>query len=589
MGKKKGFTLVEVIVSLAILGIIAISFLGAISSHFTYMTSTKNITQDAFKAQEMMEYEIDEAKERVMSPSASLKTSKIFNTDLGGIDVKYEEVKISHNNKDYYTLVSNVKPDPLEIISLESIGIKLMQGSSQMEGDYYGYPTDEFSIVGNFSNKNIYKWDHLLNQVEWYVSSDTFNIPKPKNESAVLNDDEGHYYPIFPRDYEIFSNETVYKFGTSQNTFSYIDNIAGRHIIYTVTPAAKSGKLGERKESKPIFISGLTVTDNLITHLDASYIDFLSGTTEAQKSGTDYLLNRWYDISSITGRNSPNEWASPTSSSKPIVNRTDAADEFSGQYVKFDSGKFVQINQGSSGGLVTIYTVLKNRDDRISAYALNGDNQLRIEVPTDENKNKWNIVCSNITLDGTMFEIGNSMTDIAELVIYSGSVSDENNSKILNYLTHKYSSNLIINNTQGSVKEWNFNYNTKNWAALNQINGFGWQTGGYIGGTINGVDPHCGHSDELNIPADSINKILLRLKNNTSSTGAEFYYETSEGVMDEYRTVKFNILPNSDFTEYEIDVSTVPYWSGMLKKLRLDPAVGVSTGSFSVDYIRLYE
>ena len=448
MRKRKGFTLVEVIVSLAILGIISISFLGAVSSHFTYMTSTKRITQNAFKAQEMMENEIDDAKIRVMSPSATLNKTKIFNSDLGGIEVKYEEVKISYNNKDYYTLVSNVRPDPLEKISLESLGIKLMQGSVQIENDYYGYAADNFSIVGNFNNNNSYKWDHLLNQVEWYISSNKFNMPLPKSQSAGLNDDEGHYYPIFPRDYEIFSNETVYKFGASQSTFPYIKDIAGRHLIYAVTPAAKSGKLGERKVSKPIFISGLTITDNLITHLDASYIDALSNTTEAQKSGTDYLLNRWYDISSVIGKSAPNEVAlPPDNASRPVVNRTDLDDKFIGQYVRFNPGKYVQINQGSSGGQVTVYAVLRNRNNDKSTYFVNRNNELSIEVPAAENANQWNIICSKITLDGTNFKIGDSSTDIAELIIYSGNISDENNSKVLDYLSNKYfSSSIIINN-----------------------------------------------------------------------------------------------------------------------------------------------
>lgn len=448
MRKSKGFTLVEVIISLAVLGIIAVSFLGAISSHFTYMTSTKRITQNAFKAQEMMENEIDEAKIRVMSPTATLENTKIFNSDLGGIEVKYEEVKISHNNKDYYTLVSNVRPDPLEIISLESIGIKLMQGSTQIQDDYYGYATDKFSVVGNFNNDNIYKWDHMLNQVEWYISSVKYNIPLPKNQSVDLNDDEAHYYPLFPRDYEIFSNETIYKFGASQSTFPYINDIAGRHLIYTVTPAAKSGKLGEQKISKPIFISGLPITDNLITHLDASYIDVLSNTTEAQKSGTDYLLKIWYDISSINGLSAPNESASSPNNNalRPIVNRTDMDDKFIGQYVKFDSNKYVQINQGSSGGQVVVYAALRNRSDDTSIYIVNGTNELSIGAPSVENANQWNIIRSKITLDGTNFNIGDSSTDIAELIIYSGSISDEVNTKVLEYLSGKYFSNIIINN-----------------------------------------------------------------------------------------------------------------------------------------------
>lgn len=448
MRKNKGFTLVEVIISLAVLGIIAISFLGAISSHFTYMTSTKEITQNAFKAQEMMENEIDDAKIRVKAADPiTLKKTKIFNSDLGGIEVKYEELKITHNNKDYYTLVSNVRPDPLEIISLESLGIKLMQNSTQIQDDYYGYATDKFSIVGNFNNSNTYKWDHLLNQVEWYISSEQFNIPLPKDKTVALNDSEGHYYPIFPRDYEIFSNETIYKFGASQSTFPYIKNIAGRHLIFTVTPAAKSGKLGKQEKSKPIFISGLPVTDNLITHLDASYIDVLSNTTEAQKSGTDYMLKIWYDISSINDRSSPNESAlPPNTGSRPIVNRTDVADKFIGQYVQFDTNKYVQINQGTSGSQVIVYAALRNKSDAISDYIVNGTNKLSIGVPTGEDANQWNITRSKITLNGTNFKIGDSKTDIAEIIIYPSSISDEDNLKVLDYLSSKYFSNAIINN-----------------------------------------------------------------------------------------------------------------------------------------------
>jgi|LSQX01.1.fsa_nt_gb prepilin-type N-terminal cleavage/methylation domain-containing protein len=449
MKKSNGFTLVEVIVSLGVLGIIAIAFLGAIASHFTYMTSTKRITQNAFKAQELMEYEIDEAKIRVKTADpATLKKVKIFTSDLGGIDVNYEEVKITYNNKDYYTLISNIKTEPLEMISLESIGIKLMQGATQIQGDFYGYATDEFSVVGSFSNDNLYKWDHLLNQVEWYISSDKFNIPLPKNQSAVLNDDEGHYYPLFPRDYAIFSNETIYKFGSSETTFPYLEDIGGRHLVFSVIPAAKSGKLGVRLSSKPIYISGLPVTDNLITHLDASYIDVLSDTTEALLSGTEYLLKVWYDISSIHGLSAPSESAvSPNNYTfRPFVYRTDVDDPFSGQYVKFDSGKYVQINQGSSGGQVTVYAALRNRSDDASAYLVNGANALSIELPVVEGSYEWSIIRSNLTLDGNGFRIGDSKTDIAELIIYSGSLSDEDNSKVLDYLSRKYSTISIILN-----------------------------------------------------------------------------------------------------------------------------------------------
>lgn len=452
MKKNKGFTLVEVIISLAILGIICVSFLGAISSHFTYMTSTKRITQNAFKAQEMMENEIDQSKGRITDGSASLEKMNIFTSDLGGIEVRYEDLKISHNKKDYYTLVSDVKPDPLEIISLESIGIKLMQGGTQVQDDYYGYAKNQFSLVGNFNNKTLYKWDHLLNQVEWYVTTKKFNMPYPRNQSADLNDEGFYYYPLFPRDYEIYSNETIYKFGASQSSFPYIEDMAGRHIIYTVTPAAKSGKLGERKVSKPLFISGLPVTNNLLTHLDASYIDVLSGSTEAQKVGEDYLLNRWYDISSIMGTSTPGESGGSTGTNRPIVSRTPVdveflGEKFIGQYIAFEPGRYVQINnQASSGQEVVIYTVVRNRSSDVSKYLVNGANELTVEGVTEENAANWNIISSKVTLDGLDLKIGDSSSDIGEIIIYSGNIGQEDNLRVLDYLSSKYFSNNIVLN-----------------------------------------------------------------------------------------------------------------------------------------------
>lgn len=447
MKKKSGFTLVEVIVSLAVLGIIALASLGAISAHFSYIKSTMRITQNDFLAQELMEQEIDDAKVRVTSPTAALKSTTLFSSSLGGINVKYEELKISHENKDYYTLVSNVRPDPLDIIYLKSIGVKLNQGTTQVQDDYYAYPMNQFKVIGNFENDNLFKFDHLLNQVEWYISSEKYNMPLPKNQSVSLNDDEFYYYPRFPRDYEIFSNETIYKFGASESTFNSLNEIAGRHIIYAVTPAAKSGKLGTQLISKPIYISGLPINTNLITHLDASYIDALSNTNEAQIDGTDYVLKLWYDISSIIGRSAPNEVAtSPsTNSLRPLVKRSASDDQFIGQYVKFQTGQYMQINnQGISGNRVYIYVVLKNRSNDASKYIVNGLNEVSIAASTAENLNQWHIVRKELVLDGTTIKIGDSDVDIAEVLIYLDSVDVDDNTKILEYLSKKYYSNILV-------------------------------------------------------------------------------------------------------------------------------------------------
>ena len=448
MKKSEGFTLVEVILSLAILGIISVVFLGSIATHYRFMKSSVEITHNDFKAQEIMELEIDEAKVRVVKPGATLKAMDIFKSDLGGIKVEYEELTVSHNNKDYFALVSNVKVDPLEVIYLESLNVKLMQGTLQVLNDYYGYATTGFNITGDFKNHNNFKFDHLLNQVEWYVSSDKYNIPLPKVLGTALDDSEYHYYPVFPKDYEIYSNETVYKYGASVSTFTNLEHTAGRHIIYTVTPAAKSGKLGIQSISKPIYISGLPITKNLVSHLDASYIDYLSSTTtEAKNVSGKFLLKTWYDLSSIIGRNLPSASAFAVSDNdRPTVRRSSTDDKFIGQYVEFIPSKIMQIQKDGLINPIITYTVIRNRDKTQSSYLINGIKTLSIAASSDEDINQWKIVRAEFTPNTKIFKFGGSNTDIAEILMYSNNINVEENQKIVEYLSGKYFTNNIIFN-----------------------------------------------------------------------------------------------------------------------------------------------
>ena len=63
MLKNRGLTLIEVIVALALLGIISVAFLSSLSTHFAFIVNTKTITENTFEAQRAIEQEIDEVKE----------------------------------------------------------------------------------------------------------------------------------------------------------------------------------------------------------------------------------------------------------------------------------------------------------------------------------------------------------------------------------------------------------------------------------------------------------------------------------------------------------------------------------------------
>lgn len=445
MKKSKGFTLIEIIVAIAVLGIISMSFLGAMASHFGFLNRTKRITNDVFLAQREMEEKIDEVKEQIRKDELELKKKTIFASALGGVEVEYYEVEETFKGKGYYALVSNIKPDPLELVELESLGIKLKQGENQVS---YGYGTSNFSIIGNFRNLEKYKYDHLLNQVEWYVSSDEYNIPMPKDPDFDLNDDilyNSYYFPLFPRDYILIDNETIYKFGSSETAFKHLSDYAGRHIIFTVTPAAKSGKLGIQSVSDPIFISGLPITDNLIMHFDAAYIDILD-TNEVQNVGDDYYVSKWIDLSSIIGQDNPNESATPGTYNKPLAKRTDMGSGFIGQYVRFNIDQYLEVNaQNTNERTLYIVSVVKNRSKTDETKFLqNGSIELKLPPNDNDYDYEWTITTDVFVSDSNNFLIGGPYVDIAEIIVYNEVLDEDKINKVQSYLAEKYKAPTVI-------------------------------------------------------------------------------------------------------------------------------------------------
>lgn len=141
-----------------------------------------------------------------------------------------------------------------------------------------------------------------------------------------------------------------------------------------------------------------------------------------------------------------------------------------------------------------------------------------------------------------------------------------------------------------SVKDWDFANDTQGWTALNQISGFGWQSGGYIGGSVTGTDPSILSGSNLNLNITDFKKIHIRIKNGTSCTNGRFYFITNtDTTWNEAKAKSVVITPNDpNYSEYVVDMSTVANWTGTLKQLRFDPENSTSVGgTFSIDYIRI--
>lgn len=148
------------------------------------------------------------------------------------------------------------------------------------------------------------------------------------------------------------------------------------------------------------------------------------------------------------------------------------------------------------------------------------------------------------------------------------------------------------------VREWTFtSNNAENWTAGNNITGFG--TGnqgsvGYLVGTIQNVanaDPYMFSGDNLNTPITEAKTIEVTMRNNSSSTTAQIYFiTTGDTNWNEAKHKDFTVTANqtTGYSTYTIDMSDVPGWTGTLRRLRLDPAVGGGGGSFRIDRIRIY-
>jgi hypothetical protein len=141
-------------------------------------------------------------------------------------------------------------------------------------------------------------------------------------------------------------------------------------------------------------------------------------------------------------------------------------------------------------------------------------------------------------------------------------------------------------------KQWEFSSTIEGWTANGQVSGFGWQTGGYIGANIINTDPIIRTPDNLGLSISSTNnnKIYISMKNNTSVTSARIRFITNSDTTENFDKSKgFTINANDpNYTEYEIDMSTVQGWTATLKQVRIDPVEpGDSSGSFSIDYVRI--
>ncbi|WP_164821617.1 discoidin domain-containing protein [Paenibacillus koleovorans] len=146
---------------------------------------------------------------------------------------------------------------------------------------------------------------------------------------------------------------------------------------------------------------------------------------------------------------------------------------------------------------------------------------------------------------------------------------------------------LQVFDTSIASYEWNYTSSTEGWTANGAVSGLA-QSGGRLNGTITGA-ASLYSPDNLNYDISSFQTIEISLKNSTSSTiGRLFFTTLSDTVFTGGKHIDLPLVANdTGYTVYTLNMANTGQWRGTLKQLRLDPALSVTSGSFSIEYIRI--
>jgi prepilin-type N-terminal cleavage/methylation domain-containing protein len=423
MKRVKGFTLIEVIVSIALIGIILVGILPVMAQGLIFLNKTKEITQDVFSAQQMMELAIESAKDH----TSGLTPKSVTLFPGYDIVVPYYEVVNVYENKKYVTMVSEARPAEYEALNLtgvkaianNDVTLKVVPSSSgnQIDGEHDIVTHPDFY-------RNIY---------QWYISKPGYNMPYPATQ--IPEAEVGTIYPVFPYDYQALP------LGYDVKRLSDLSAFSGRHVVFSATPASIKGKLGPLVSSNPILVVGYPDIANLLLHLDASLIDE-SNASEVTQNGSDILLKSWVNQVDKTNniQGAQNE--------RPKVMTNPPKTDFIGKYADFDADKLMSIAgfNALQNKSLYVFAVVRGNENGIinhNGQVLNATDPA--EGVTDNNiiqlGNGWKIAMTQYTSTNNSnykkMTIGAKNIDMAEVMVFHDLTSDDIDD-VIAYLKNKY-------------------------------------------------------------------------------------------------------------------------------------------------------
>lgn len=268
MKKTKGFTLVEIIVSVVFLGLIATALVPTFSFSFKQLKNSEAFTQDTFAYQQKIENQIEQKRGQDPQGQPNTKEVTIFGKKVTGHLITVND---STSSEVTVFVTKNSIPNIVPVID-SAVEIKAYRSASIITPTT---PIDFIDQTIHLEAKDPTISDEtedafLMFVYRWYLSSEMSASDSPsdntkayiavkewneaKKEQAYSDTYQLSFIPNIKDKYNQFITGEV-KTGLGLTNEEWINSFGNRYIMYGVTPYSNSGRIGKEVLSNKVYLN----------------------------------------------------------------------------------------------------------------------------------------------------------------------------------------------------------------------------------------------------------------------------------------------------------------------------------------------
>ena len=261
--KRKGITLVEVLISLILIGVIAAGLLTFFAGSYHNILGQRKQNTINFDIQQDFETRLSEIKKNSgKGTEVETFSYRIGNGSLQNIKVTGQTLSYNKNNqtKNIHLFAANAKESVLQIP--EDLDVKVPDSKRF----YYIGETTKPGSVGLADSQQGSK-ARIYTESGWFLSDRSIGngLPGivPVGTIGQVGDTIGSatVLPEMPTDFRQLSKKG--------NGVYITDNMRGRYLTFAARVINSYGRVGNYQEAERIWVMGLPVTNNLDIHTDA--------------------------------------------------------------------------------------------------------------------------------------------------------------------------------------------------------------------------------------------------------------------------------------------------------------------------------